>query len=71
VAARPGHECGARFLSRPSDYSTATMGMPGHLYLFFDETGGAHPANLTGVTPAIWAKETNLRKGSVFISVAR
>src|SRR5258708_6335497 len=47
------------------------MGMPGHLYLFFDETGGAHPANLTGVTPAIWAKETNLRRGSVFISVAR
>src|SRR5438046_9839331 len=46
------------------------MGMPGHLYLFFDETGGAHPANLTGVTPAIWAKETNLRRGSVFISVA-
>src|SRR2546430_16933469 len=47
------------------------MGMPGHLYLFFDETGGAHPANLTGVTPAIWVKETNLRRGSVFISVAR
>src|SRR2546430_8075741 len=47
------------------------MGMPGHLYLFFDETGGPHPANLTGVTPAIWAKETNLRRGSLFISVAR
>src|SRR2546430_17743560 len=47
------------------------MGLPGHLYLFFDETGGPHPANLTGVTPAIWAKETNLRRGSLFISVAR
>ena len=71
VPARPGHGCGARFLSRPSDYSPAKMGMPGHLYLFFDETGGAHPANLAGVAPAIWAKETNLRTGSVFISVAR
>src|SRR5205807_3953196 len=36
-----------------------------------DETSGAHPANLTGVTPAIWGKETNLRTRSLFISAAR
>ena len=71
VPARPGHGCGARFLPRPSNYSPAKMGMPGHLYLFFDETGGAHPANFAGAAPALWGNETNRRTGSLFISVAR
>src|SRR4029077_586472 len=67
VAARSGHECGARFLSRPSNYSTTKMGVPGHVYLFFDETGGAHPANCASTAPAIWGKERDLRTRSLFV----
>src|SRR5438105_2692091 len=71
VPAGSDHERGTRFLSRPSNHSPAKMGMPGHVYLLFDETGGAYPANCAGVASAIWGKERNPRTRSFFISIAQ
>ena len=49
VSARSGDERGPGFLSRPTNNSAAAMGMPRHVHLFVDETGGAHSANFASV----------------------
>jgi hypothetical protein len=35
-------------------YSSAEMGMSGHVYLFIDETGGAHSPNFSGAPEKFW-----------------
>src|SRR4029077_4604616 len=53
VSERPGDERGPTFLSRTTDHSTAEMGMPRDVHLFFDETSRAHPANFESVARTI------------------
>jgi hypothetical protein len=49
-----GYERRTKVLSRLANYSSADMGMSGHVYLFIDETGRAHSPNFSGAPEKLW-----------------
>ena len=70
VLARRSHDAGgAWLLSRTAHHAAATLGMSRHLYHFFDEAGGAHPANFVRVAQAVWDPSRHTRNSGICFSV--
>ena len=64
----PAMSAARRFLSRTADHSTAEMGMPRHVHLFFDETSRAHPANFESVARTIRCPAQDRSSRGLYVS---